>query len=55
MEKSCLLLFFINFIYLFFFLLQQGDTRISLPSSVFASHVEEKVGVLNKAAPKKGE
>ena len=28
--------------------------KINLPSSVFASHVEEKVGLLNKAAPVSG-
>lgn len=28
--------------------------KISLPSSVFASNVEEKVGLLNKAAPVSG-
>ncbi|EZA57294.1 hypothetical protein DMN91_002414 [Ooceraea biroi] len=30
------------------------ETKISLPSSVFASNVEEKVGMLNKAAPVTG-
>jgi protein LTV1 len=30
---------------------KQNDTKINLPSSVFASNVEEKVGMLNKAAP----
>jgi len=33
---------------------KQDDTKINLPSSVFASNVEEKVGMLNKAAPVTG-
>jgi len=33
---------------------KQKDTKINLPSSVFASNVEEKVGMLNKAAPVTG-
>ncbi|KAI4468956.1 low-temperature viability protein ltv1-related [Holotrichia oblita] len=30
------------------------DTKLNLPSSVFASNVEEDVGLLNKAAPQSG-
>ncbi|XP_012214437.1 protein LTV1 homolog [Linepithema humile] len=33
---------------------QKDAPKISLPSSVFASNVEEKVGMLNKAAPVSG-
>jgi len=33
---------------------KQKNTKINLPSSVFASNVEEKVGMLNKAAPVTG-
>lgn len=32
----------------------KDDPKINLPSSVFASNVEEKVGMLNKAAPVSG-
>lgn len=32
----------------------KGDTKLNLPSSVFASNVEEDVGLLNKAAPQSG-
>ncbi|XP_011707008.1 PREDICTED: protein LTV1 homolog, partial [Wasmannia auropunctata] len=32
----------------------EGTPKINLPSSVFASNVEEKVGMLNKAAPVSG-
>lgn len=33
---------------------QTNAPKINLPSSVFASNVEEKVGLLNKAAPVSG-
>lgn len=33
---------------------KKADHKLSLPSSVFASDVEEKVGLLNKAAPVSG-
>lgn len=34
---------------------RQGQVKIKLPSSVFASEVEEETGMLNKAAPVLGE
>lgn len=33
---------------------KSNDTKLKLPSSVFASVVEEDVGLLNKAAPHSG-
>lgn len=47
-------LLLIWFIRLHFVLLQPEKQKLNLPSSVFASGVEEKVGLLNKAAPQSG-
>lgn len=36
------------------FYAQKEKPKVMLPSSVFESEVEEKIGMLNKAAPQSG-
>lgn len=47
---------YIDEIYVFFFIciIKKENPKVMLPSSVFESEVEEKVGLLNKAAPQSG-
>jgi len=41
--------------YVFFIcLIKKEKPKVMLPSSIFESEVEEKVGLLNKAAPQSG-
>jgi len=44
----------IKFIFLFFCIIKKEKPKVMLPSSIFESEIEEKVGLLNKAAPQSG-
>jgi len=43
------------FLFIYFCVIKKEKPKVMLPSSIFESEVEEKVGLLNKAAPQSGE
>lgn len=47
-EKNLICLF------IYFCMIKKEKPKVMLPSSIFESEVEEKVGLLNKAAPQSG-
>lgn len=41
-------------LFIYFCIIKKEKPKVMLPSSIFESEVEEKVGLLNKAAPQSG-